>query len=185
MLLLDVDGVLNPYAAAGCPAGFTEYAFFPVQEPVRLSDEHTGWLAELAGAFELVWATGWGATANRLLAPFLGLGQLPVIQFPPAPFRPEDKVPAIAAYAKGRPALWIDDMLTPEAYAWAAERPEPTLLIAADPAEGLRRSMVDDALRWAATLTATRRRFTAHRRAIERAGGIVRRVRPGRRAAAS
>jgi len=152
MLLLDVDGVLNPYAALTCPAGFAEYAFFPGEEPVRLAEEHASWLADLGGRFELSWATGWGANANRLLSPFLGLAELPFVEFPPAPFRPEEKVPAIAAFAAGRPAVWIDDMLTPEAYAWADERPEPTLLIAADPAEGLRRSMVDEALSWAATL---------------------------------
>ncbi|MEV0269180.1 HAD domain-containing protein [Hamadaea sp. NPDC050747] len=167
MLLLDVDGVLNPYAAVSCPAGFGEYAFFPAEEPVRLCEGHASWLADLGEAYELIWATGWGVNANRLLAPLLGLAQLPVIQFPPAPFRPEDKVPAIAAYAEGRPAVWIDDMLTAEAYAWADRRAEPTLLIAADPAEGLTRAMVDEALSWAATLDGgpvrPRRRLALHR----------------------
>jgi hypothetical protein len=152
LLLLDVDGVLNPYAALDCPDGYTEFAFFAGEEPVRLCDRHAEWLADLAGAFDLAWATGWGPQANVLLAPFLGLPELPVITFPPAPFLPKEKVPAIASFADGRPAVWIDDMLTPEAYAWADDRADPTLLISADPAEGLVRSMVDEALSWAATL---------------------------------
>jgi hypothetical protein len=36
VLLLDIDGVLNPFAAARCPAGYTEYDLFPGEEPVRL-----------------------------------------------------------------------------------------------------------------------------------------------------
>lgn len=153
LLLLDVDGVLNPYAAPGCPAGYDEFAFFPGEEPVRLCEEHAKWLADLAGCFELAWATGWGHNANRLLAPFLGLPELPVVRFPPIPFQAHEKVPAIDRFTGARPAVWIDDALTPEAYAWAGDRTAPTLLIAADPAEGLVRPMIDDALRWAAALS--------------------------------
>jgi len=29
LLLLDVDGVLNPFAAATCPPGWTEHDFLP------------------------------------------------------------------------------------------------------------------------------------------------------------
>ncbi len=35
LILVDVDGVLNPYAADVCPEGYREYHFFPDQEPVR------------------------------------------------------------------------------------------------------------------------------------------------------
>jgi hypothetical protein len=41
-LLLDVDGVINPYGTATCPAGFTEYDLFPGEEPVRLCPAHGG-----------------------------------------------------------------------------------------------------------------------------------------------
>ena len=37
LLLLDVDGVLNPFAAPACPPGYTQHEFFPGEEPVRLS----------------------------------------------------------------------------------------------------------------------------------------------------
>lgn len=180
LLLLDVDGVLNPYAAATCPDGFAEFAFFPGEEPVRLCERHATWLADLNGAFDLAWATGWGPNANHLLAPFLGLPQLPFVRFPPIPFQAHEKVPAIAEFAAGRAAVWVDDMLTPEAYRWAAERSEPTLLIPADPAQGLLREMVDDALGWAAALTSRRARLTRAARQVARGRHfVVRRMRRG------
>jgi hypothetical protein len=152
LLLLDVDGVLNPFATPACPAGYAEHDFFPGEEPVRLCPAHGSWLHELATRFEIVWATAWGAEANRLLAPVLRVPEFPVIAFPPVPFHPRDKLPPISSYAGNRPLAWIDDALTPEAHAWAATRRQPTLLISVDPAEGLTRAAVDQALQWAGKL---------------------------------
>jgi HAD domain in Swiss Army Knife RNA repair proteins len=149
LLLLDVDGVLNPFAAPACPPGYTEHEFFPGEEPVRLCRAHGPWLQELATRFQIVWATAWGTEANRLLAPLLELPDLPVICFPPVPFQPRDKLPAVIKYAESRPVTWIDDTLTPEAHTWAAERRIPTLLIGVDPAVGLTRPIVDRSLQWA------------------------------------
>jgi hypothetical protein len=75
--------------------------------------------------------------------------EFPVIRFPAPPFAPFEKVPAVAAYVGLRPAVWIDDELTPQARAWARDRGVPTLLIDADPAVGLTRAAVDEALQWA------------------------------------
>jgi HAD domain in Swiss Army Knife RNA repair proteins len=149
LLLLDVDGVLNPFAAPACPPGYAEHEFFPGEDPVRLCPAHGRWLQELATRFQLVWATAWGASANRLLAPLLQLPELPVIRFPPPPFHPRDKLPPIASYAGRRPLIWIDDAHPPEAHAWAASRHVPTLLIGIDPAEGLTRPVIEQSLRWA------------------------------------
>ena len=149
LLLLDVDGVLNPFAAPACPPGYTEHQFFPGEDPVRLSAEHGPWLQELATRFQIVWATAWGTDANRLLAPLLQIPELPVIRFPPVPFHPRDKLPPVSRFAGHRPLTWIDDTLTPEAHVWAAKRPVPTLLIAIDPAEGLTRPVIDQSLQWA------------------------------------
>jgi hypothetical protein len=150
LLLLDVDGVLNPYGAE-CPAGFTEHVLFPDEiDPVRVCLDHGDWIGELAGPYEVVWATGWGEEANRLLAPLLGIPRLPVVPFPQLPFSADLKVPAIDALAGDRPAAWIDDMLGPAAYDWAEQRSAPTLLLPADPAVGLTRDLVDRALAWAA-----------------------------------
>ncbi|GAA4591643.1 hypothetical protein GCM10023194_51450 [Planotetraspora phitsanulokensis] len=151
LLLLDVDGVLNPFAAARCPPGFDEYAMFDDEEPVRLCPEHGRWISELGRLCDVAWATGWNDNANRLLAPVLGIPPLPVLAMP-APFQPRDKVPVIAAAAAGRPAVWIDDAHTPEALDWAGGRREPTLLVAIDPAIGLGRTAVDEVLRWVTEL---------------------------------
>jgi hypothetical protein len=56
LLLIDVDGVLNPYP--DCPQGYAEYRFFPGDvEPVRLSALHGEWLRELGPHFTMAWAT--------------------------------------------------------------------------------------------------------------------------------
>ena len=149
LLLLDVDGVLNPFAAAAIPPGYTEHLLFPGEEPVRVCAEHGRWLVELAARFQLTWATAWGTEANRLLAPLLGLPDLPVIAFPPAPFHPRDKLLPVIRYAEDRPLIWLDDQFPPEAHEWAAARRVPAMLIDVDPAEGLTREVVNRALHWA------------------------------------
>ncbi len=149
LLLLDVDGVLNPFAAPARPLGYTEHELFPGEDPVWLCAAHGPWLQELSMRFQIVWATAWGADANRLLAPLLQLPELPVIRFPPIPFQPRDKLPAVIRFAGRRPLTWIDDALPAEAHAWAAKRRTPTLLIGIDPAQGLTRPVVVHALQWA------------------------------------
>lgn len=154
LLLLDVDGVLNPYGAPACPPGYTEHDFYPGdEEPVRLCAAHGPWLRDLATRFEIVWATAWETNANRLLSPFFGLPELPVIQFPRAKFAPFAKLPAIMAYAGDRPLVWIDDIHPSEAHIWAAGRSAPTLLITVDPVGGLTRAIIDRAGEWADDLS--------------------------------
>lgn len=50
--------------------------------------------------------------ANRLLAPFLRLPELPVIRCPPAPFEPRDKLPAVIGSATGLTRQIIDECLS-------------------------------------------------------------------------
>ena len=150
LLFLDVDGVLNPFPDT--PAGFSEYDFFPEDdEPVRLAAVHRDWLHELASVYELVWATGWGEHANRMLSPFFGLPRHPVVPLPRR-FEPSDKVPAIERVAGDRSAAWVDDIVTADAREWAANRGAPTLLIEVDSATGLTRQHVDALISWAAAL---------------------------------
>jgi hypothetical protein len=148
LLLLDVDGVVNPFGGA-CPPGYAEHDLFPGEEPVRVNVAHGRWIAELLTRFDVAWATGWNDEANQVLAPLLAMPALPVIPMPGKPFLARDKVPPIAAYADGRAAAWIDDAFIPEAHAWAAGRAASTLLIPADPAVGLTRAHVDLMLGWA------------------------------------
>lgn len=83
LLLLDVDGVLNPFASPTCPPGYREHDFFPDDDPpVRLNESHASWLPLLATRFDLAWATGWEDEANTYLSPLFGLPRLPVIRFP-------------------------------------------------------------------------------------------------------
>ncbi|MGH2808655.1 MAG: HAD domain-containing protein [Actinomycetota bacterium] len=151
-MLVDVDGVLSPYAAATCPEGYREYDFFPGEEAVRLAEIHGEWLRELSASFDLTWATGWGSDADRLIAPVLGLPTCPLIEFPPAPFDPALKVPAIRSFVGERPFAWLDDELTEEAFIWAAERAIPALLIQVDPSIGLAEEHVTELKEWVANL---------------------------------
>ncbi len=106
----------------------------------------------MASQFRLVWATGWGEEANRLLSPHLRLPELPVIVLPPGPFEPAAKLPAIDAFASDRAAAWVDDIVMREVRRWAEERTAPTLLIEIAPAIGLTRETVDRLVAWALAL---------------------------------
>ena len=148
VLFLDVDGVLNPFGPV-CPPGFAEHDLFPGEEPVRVNPEHGTWITELLAAFDIVWATFWNGDANRLLVPLLHIDPLPVLTMPLGPSPPSAKVPLIASCAGKRPAAWVDDAHTPEARAWSQARQAPTRLITTEPAVGLTRADVRQALEWA------------------------------------
>lgn len=152
ILLVDVDGVLNPWLARTCPPGFGEYDFFP-GERVLLSPGHGELLLSLAQAYELVWATAWEHRANRLICPVLALPPLPVIEFPLSGrdlyFR---KLPAVIEAVGSRPCAWIDDEHRPDHYTWAERRGVPTLIVDIDPAQGLTSDVVVRLAEWAAAL---------------------------------
>lgn len=152
LLLLDLDGVLNPFAAAACPDGFLEHVCFEGEPPQRYCPAHAAWIRELAAVGDLWWATGWRDYANERFLPLLGVDPLPVVPLPDVPFEPELKVPAVEQMAGDRPVAWIDDNHTPRGLAWAAARPAPTLLISVDPAVGWTRCDVETVLEWAARL---------------------------------
>jgi hypothetical protein len=152
LLLVDVDGVLNPWLAPRCPDGFREYSFFP-GERVLLSEGHGALLRELASSFELVWATAWEHKANRLICPVIALPELPVIEFPlTGPDYRFRKLPAVIDSVGDRPCAWIDDEHQPDHYHWARGRRVPTLLVDIDPAEGLTRRVAEQLAEWAAAL---------------------------------
>ncbi|GAB1641133.1 hypothetical protein KRMM14A1259_15560 [Krasilnikovia sp. MM14-A1259] len=150
--MLDLDGVLNPFGAPECPEGYLEREFFPDEGPERYCIAHGEWIRDLAAVGELWWATGWGEHANELYLPLLGVEPLPVVRFPPVPFAPELKVPAIAQVVGDRAAAWIDDNHTEAGRDWAAGRSAPTLLVPIDPAVGWRRRDVDEVLGWVRSL---------------------------------
>ena len=148
LALIDVDGVLNPYGAPACPPGYTEHELFE-GEQVRVNPAHGALLRRLVPHFDLMWATGWQQDADRLLAPLLGLPELPLVEFPPHPGRHYDKFPEIARAVGDRPAAWLDDLHSEAACTWAAGRREPTRLVPVDPGVGLLEEHIDEMLRFA------------------------------------
>lgn len=77
---------------------------------VRLDPEHGRRLAALP--CDLVWATTWMAKANEVLAPRLGLPQLPVVDWlddEGDSGRPHWKTRSHVQWAAGRRFVWADD----------------------------------------------------------------------------
>lgn len=149
ILFVDIDGVLNPFGGQ-CPPGFEEHALFPQDdEPIRVNSSHSAWLLELSHSFDLVWATGWNAADRETLRTVLTLPAFRgAASMPPVPFEPAEKVKGVKEIAGERPCAWIDDVITPEAKKWAAQRIQPTLLIHTNSHEGLQRNHVDQLIRW-------------------------------------
>jgi hypothetical protein len=156
-LLLDVDGVLNPYAAAERPPGYDEHRYQPglLWGPrglrVWLHRGHGPMLVEFAEehGLELVWATTWEHQANEWIAPRIGLREeLPVIEFGQGVVV---KRPAVQRWAEDRPFAWIDDSFTVHDLRWADER-GATLLVPIRPEVGLRDSDLPQVAEWVAAL---------------------------------
>lgn len=87
ILLIDVDGPLNPYMAKATrrPVGY-ETLRLPVpgrSQPMRIwfNRAHGPMLLSLADVFELHWGTWWEDEANRVIAPLLGLPVLPFVNW--------------------------------------------------------------------------------------------------------
>lgn len=131
LLFLDVDGPLIPFG------GTTPY---PVHGPRTAVDAPPHPLLPrldpalgprlLALGCELVWATTWLDDANAVVAPWLGLPPLPVVDWPeaPTPGGLHWKTQPLVAWADGRPFVWLDDEITDADRAWVAARhPAPAL----------------------------------------------------------
>jgi hypothetical protein len=152
VLFLDVDGPLIPFGGprrgGPVPADIRRAARGnPLLE--RLDPRHGTWLAALP--CDLVWATTWGADANDVIAPLLGLPALPVVDWPegdePGPVH--WKTRGLVAWAAGRPFVWVDDEIRGADRDWvAAHHPGPALLHAVDARCGLTREDVGAVAGW-------------------------------------
>jgi hypothetical protein len=151
VLFLDVDGVISLFGFH--PSGPPPGKFHSIDGILHcIGADAAARLRRLADTFELVWATGWEEKANEYLVHILELpGDLPVLTFDGrAVFGSSHwKVEAIEDYARGRAAAWIDDNLDERAEKWAANRPEPTLLVRTESALGITDEQVETLLRWA------------------------------------
>lgn len=133
LILMDVDGVLNPTRRPGPQwerhqvtnrVGTFDLWLNPSQGPTLLE------MAKEVGG-ELVWATMWEDDANTHLSPLLGLPELPVIDmtdawgFSNVPMV-HSKTPCVAKYlaeqAAGRPFVWFDDELSKHDRLWLKDQ---------------------------------------------------------------
>ena len=158
LLFLDVDGTLLPFGASRP---------YPVYKP--------GFAPPVAGApplltridpalgprlvalrCELVWATTWMDDANVCVAPWLGLPQLPLVDWPdPAEETPVRglhwKTRPLVAWAAGRPFVWVDDEIRDADRDWvSAHHPERALLRRVDHRYGITGADFDAMEAWLA-----------------------------------
>jgi hypothetical protein len=125
LLLLDVDGVLQP-TGGSVPPGYERLE--SAESTVVLNQRHGPWLVELCDLFEVVWATTWGPSANTVIGARLGLPDLPHLELGDLPRAGTRKLSAVQQHVGDRTLAWIDDELYEDARAWAERRPAPTLL---------------------------------------------------------
>lgn len=167
LLLLDVDGPINPWEANPNkrPTGYTTHRLRPEgwrnprKRPLRvwLKPDHGKDL--LALPFDLVWCTTWIHEANTMIGPVLGLPELPVITFDPdwkLPTRGDGtyfKTHDLVRWVDGRPFAWVDDEITnfDREYV-AANHPGPALLHHVSPRLGLLEPDFLALAEWAASL---------------------------------
>jgi hypothetical protein len=152
ILFVDVDGVISLFGfeSDSAPKG----QFHWVNGILHYIGDAAGErLLRLRDHFELVWATGWEETANEFLPHLLGLPEeLPYLTFNGrARFGTAHwKVGPISWYAgTERPLAWIDDCLDEGCWAWAEDRPGPTLLVQTQCGAGLLDEHVDHLIAWA------------------------------------
>jgi hypothetical protein len=110
----------------------------------------------LALGCRLVWATTWMADANELIAPRLGLPDLPVVDFP------DDDGPggglhwktvALTRWAGGQTFVWLDDEITAADQRWVrAHYAGRALLHRVDPMAGVTEADFTAIRRWLATV---------------------------------
>ncbi|MFG3439898.1 HAD domain-containing protein [Nonomuraea sp. NPDC047897] len=156
LLLLDVDGVLNPWHRPGPEWEIHKAVAHDMSYRVVLNPDHGPMLLELAketGA-ELVWATTWEEHTNREIGSRIGLPELPVIQVNSGPSAPRvhPKTPPVADYVKGRSFVWFDDDLTraDSQYLKAHDGVGDFLIVHIGPRKGLTERHLEMAAAWLA-----------------------------------
>ncbi|RAY16057.1 hypothetical protein DPM19_03735 [Actinomadura craniellae] len=163
VILIDVDGVLNPFTRPN--RSYRRHRVSPdgVTFKLWLNAAHGRMLLELAeetGA-ELAWGSYWCDSANEWIAPRIGLPDpLPHVPIPRFPGEVAGgtlgawKARHVADWAAGRPFVWFED--EPD----VAERLTdllhvgPHLLVSVNPLKGLLEGHLDRARAWLTALRA-------------------------------
>lgn len=159
LLLVDIDGVLNPYLAKPTrrPEGYSTHRIAPQgikpSKPLRvwLNNDHGPMLNKFAAENDckLIWCTTWEDDANTMIGPRIGLGALPVIKFGWTAH--QWKYNAVLDYCAGEPFVWFDDDFfeyKKELRWFEANRKEPCSLHWIDPKIGLTIKDLDKAKEW-------------------------------------
>jgi len=146
IVFLDVDGTLIPFRARPAEsAPVASRLLIPAEDasgnPLLDRLDPADGRSLLALGCRLVWATTWMTDANDLVAPRLGLPELPVVEFPEDD-QPERglhwKTAFLTRWAAGRPFIWLDDEITQADRRWVqAHYPGKALLHRVDPFLGL------------------------------------------------
>ena len=170
LLLIDIDGPLNPYAAKAHrrPDGYTTHRMKPDSwvsrhvypsraKPLRVWLNHDHGAALQSLPYDLVWCTTWMGEANEWIAPHLGLPELPHIPFDKLWARRNDgtyfKTWDVCRWAQGLPFAWIDDEIgTADREYVAGVHDAPALLHHVDPRIGLTTADFEVLAAWAASL---------------------------------
>jgi hypothetical protein len=166
VIAVDVDGVLNPHQPDRAAAlGYQPHDYDgpgpdgqPTSGTVWLRPEHGPWLRELAGHADLVWCTSWGQVAADVIAPRLGLPDMPVIDvadFAGVRFGYQGKLGPLYAWAGDRSLAVLDDEFGGKDAALAEDRTRCgrlTLHVGVDGVTGPRRDHVEQVLAWLPTV---------------------------------
>ena len=126
LLFLDVDGTLLPVGGGPRDPATVDWDLWQSVENTnlrKLTPAHGPRL--LALSCELMWATAWMHDANEVIAPLLGLPELPVVELPAweddfAEAELHWKTRTLVELAAGRPFVWIDDEITDTDRDWVA-----------------------------------------------------------------
>ena len=140
VVLLDVDGVVNPLSRPGAPA-----------RRMRLDGAVGERIRRLAAASAVVWATTWDAGTQAAITSTFGLPAFRAATSDDRILRPvSPNLPAVSAWLTvheppggWRGVAWIDDQLEGDAREWAREQPYLVQLIRPDPVQGLQDVHVD------------------------------------------
>ncbi|MFD1721891.1 HAD domain-containing protein [Amnibacterium endophyticum] len=140
VVLLDVDGVVNPLWRPGAAA-----------TRMRIDAAVGARVRRLAGLAEVVWATTWDAGTRATITATFGLPAFRAATAQDPFVRPlSPNLPAVSAWLTvheppggWRAVAWIDDELEGDARAWAREQPFLVQLVRPDPVQGLQDAHVD------------------------------------------